>query len=752
MTQLESIKDAFSVVWVATYEPLIVEWVSGLGIRGLRGDLHVRAALRRSDAETRPDGGPLAGTLARFNWRVGGRGVTGDPRHLAAARPDSRSRAAAAVSRVSRALPGDARVSGSAMQAAETPEIVARRRKLDQILSAPDLTITSLLTALEAADLPVLTGSAFHQALSPVGVAHLYRQLFFDADAGVGPIEQVFAIAPKEVLEVVQEMTRRSSREMVEQFGSETTHENQIEQTNLDEISDQVQSSVTRDMSVGVSASAEGSVGVWSASATANVELGVSTSQSRDLTKHRLQSITRKSAEVIRKTYSLSIRTFSEFTQRSTMKRVITNDLDTPVNYALRRVMQKVRVKVQSIGPRLVWQLYVCRPGEGLAQSRLVMFREADPVSPPGLPPNAPPKPQGGSESGTQTVDIVRPSPLAPLGTVTITVAADPAREITAMVIDSIVDSQPEGKDPSPPGITPDTYQRTLDPPPPATPERVHFLFSVSPGSAQSATVGYTIHFEPSADVIKIWNDQVAAARAVYEEAKLEAQFERAKRVIEAKSQVPARPASDLRDEERYEILNRMISEAFRVAPTSGLPTPVEIELFHRYFDISAMFYYVHPSWWRPRYGVAAGGFRREAYEITEDSEPAAFGKSLGWLIQLDGDRRRNEFLNSPWIRVCAPIRPGLEREACAWLAKHIEGERGFNLAVAGAVGKLIADIEARRGEEQAATPGPDYVTLDGQVAPSATSAADAYPVIDEFDVVVPTEGFVFEPVTVAGP
>lgn len=44
-------------------------------------------------------------------------------------------------------------------------------------------------------------------------------------------------------------------------------------------------------------------------------------------------------------------------------------------------------------------------------------------------------------------------------------------------------------------------------------------------------------------------------------------------------------------------------------------------------------------------------------------SEPAPLGSSLGWLIQLDGDRRRNEFINSPWARICIPIRPGRERK-----------------------------------------------------------------------------------------
>lgn len=252
--------------------------------------------------------------------------------------------------------------------------------------------------------------------------------------------------------------------------------------------------------------------------------------------------------------------------------------------------------------------------------------------------------------------------------------------------------------------------------------------------------MSYTIHFQPSATVLEEWSKQVLAAQQAWEAEQQEAAFDRAKRVILAKSQIRPRPAADLRDEERYEIMNRMISEAFHDVPASALPAPVEIELFHRYFEIPAMFYYVHPAWWVPRYGIG-----RDDYEITDDSEPARFGKSLGWLIQLDGDRRRNEFLNSPWIRTCLPIRPGVEREAIQWLAQHIEGSRGFSLTAGTPLGDLISDIEARREAERIAAPGPDYVTLDGEVPPAREASATAYPVIDEFDVVVPTEGFIYD-------
>ena len=135
-----------------------------------------------------------------------------------------------------------------------------------------------------------------------------------------------------------------------------------------------------------------------------------------------------------------------------------------------------------------------------------------------------------------------------------------------------------------------------------------------------------------------------------------------------------------LRREERYEVMNRMVSYLFGRGDDPSEPTPLEIEYFHRYFDIDAIFTYTHPSWWKPRFASKTIGIEREAYEITAESEPAPLGSSLGWLIQLDGDRRRNEFINSPWARICIPMRVGREREAIQWLAKHLEGDVGYNI------------------------------------------------------------------------
>jgi hypothetical protein len=123
-------------------------------------------------------------------------------------------------------------------------------------------------------------------------------------------------------------------------------------------------------------------------------------------------------------------------------------------------------------------------------------------------------------------------------------------------------------------------------------------------------------------------------------------------------------------------------------------------------------------------------------------------------MIQLDGDRRRNEFINSPWARVCLPMRSGREREAVGWLAKHLEGEVGYDPG-SGALADLLTEIESYRGREQnLGLDGADWVTVSATPGAPADPATPegVYPVVDEFDVTMPTDGFVYDELKVMIP
>jgi len=239
----------------------------------------------------------------------------------------------------------------------------------------------------------------------------------------------------------------------------------------------------------------------------------------------------------------------------------------------------------------------------------------------------------------------------------------------------------------------------------------------------------------------------------IFTQEMLTEKFEREKTLITEQSKIRPRPANELRLEERYEVMNRMVAHLFGRGDDPSEPTPLEIEYFHRYFEIERMFVYTHPSWWKPRYALAKTGFGRKAYEITADSDPAPMGSSLGWLIQIDGDTRRNEFINSPWLRVCLPIRPGREQEAIDWLRTHIEGDFGFDTQT-GPLKDLIEELEAFREKEGAlGVDGPNYVTVDSSVgAPEDPQKPEGvFPIIDEFDVTVPTDGFVYDELELSG-
>ena len=218
-----------------------------------------------------------------------------------------------------------------------------------------------------------------------------------------------------------------------------------------------------------------------------------------------------------------------------------------------------------------------------------------------------------------------------------------------------------------------------------------------------------------------------AAERAEYERAYVESVKDR----VTMASKIARRPGDELREEERIVVYRRLIQEMLM----KDVPMPddrtrhVVAEVINSMFDVDKMLYFVAPEWWRPRLHrsrqqlpeqpqmpasgalpalkddvvrralsnraraavgpaetplssstVGWGGVddpNRDNYFITDESEPARFGSSLGWLLQLDGDNMRNAFLNAPWVKAVIPIRPGRELEAINWL-KGVEGMNGI--------------------------------------------------------------------------
>ena len=278
---------------------------------------------------------------------------------------------------------------------------------------------------------------------------------------------------------------------------------------------------VQQDVSASMSANASGAVGVSQVGASASANFGVSSQRSREYSTRRLKEVTRRASERITKSFSIKTRDSTEVTETTTTRRVIRNESPQPVSYGLRRVLRRVAVKVQDLGPRLVWQLYLRNPGTGLARSRFVHFRETGPMTVPDIPPGVPPRPSGGVESESTSTSFSR---IRVVGCTSSTIVVKPGddRDVTGVRIDSITDLEGGGKDDAPPaphnefdlGSTwdPDTRTYTAN-------------IAVLPGDSAPVQVNYSYVWRPSTAVIAAWEAQrhAAAVATITEEAIIEA-------------------------------------------------------------------------------------------------------------------------------------------------------------------------------------------------------------------------------------
>jgi len=188
-------------------------------------------------------------------------------------------------------------------------------------------------------------------------------------------------------------------------------------------------------------------------------------------------------------------------------------------------------------------------------------------------------------------------------------------------------------------------------------------------------------------------------------------------------SSMRPRPPENLRSEERQTVYGNLIHKLTALFEDPHLGS----ELIRQIFDVDEMLYFVAPDFWRPgsvgthptknsvgKYPVPAPPWAadqatplagetvaswysytdsykssdppdpladewRVNYLITEQTLPAPLGSSLGWLIQIDGDERRNQFLNAAWAKAVLPVRPGHELAALQWVTE-VEGEAALGL------------------------------------------------------------------------
>ena len=198
---------------------------------------------------------------------------------------------------------------------------------------------------------------------APFGLLHRYRQHFFYSELRAGPLEQVKAIAPGELMEVILTQTQSTTFEKEMETELEVTTNRAIEETDRLELSDRVAASISRSATVTASANGSYNAVLWSGGGSVSATVTESSTSTTEKAVTRLQETTRKQSEQIRKKTTVSTRVIESRSESTTSRHVIDNKDGKSANYGLRRLGYDVDCKVQDLGPLLVWQNFVGKPG-----------------------------------------------------------------------------------------------------------------------------------------------------------------------------------------------------------------------------------------------------------------------------------------------------------------------------------------------------------------------------------------------------
>jgi hypothetical protein len=525
--------------------------------------------------------------------------------------------------------------------------------------------------------------------LSPIGVYQLFRQSFFQVGEALGPIERTVLVAPFETVEITETTSVRRLREdSLEDFSERQTDSSQ-ETSDSTEISEETATLTRRETKQSISASVPVMV---TGAVEANAQVLDLQDKSQKEAKKFLRTVTTKASEKLIKRLTVSTKVATESSSTSSSRRLIRNDTKEPVNYGVRRLYRKDEVRIQDLGSQLAWQTYVANPGRGFAE---------------------------------KLQQIASPTPRKRL---TVTAQVSVALAEPKRISFSFRHSVPSG-------------YRLLHG------VSIQKISSVNSGNSPVdllSLIGWDRADARSREILSdtdidwAWISFPISSEAVANEFAKPAKVEFSYDVEETESLTPkeveeylagirandqeikTRPAAQLRREELYQILRLLIestrSESYTLNATN-------YEEFSLLFDTEKLFYQNSPWWWKPVFRVSG--------ETTRLIDPTRFGLSLGWLFQPDGDVVRDEFINSEWVKVYLPIRPGQERQAIAWIQNN--GQDGIPFENA-AIDNTVSRLD--EANKSAADKSPDEFP-EGEGAP--------YRVIDKFEAVAPVDGFVLQ-------
>jgi hypothetical protein len=586
-------------------------------------------------------------------------------------------------------------------------------------------------------------------ALSPVGFVHLYRQFFFDLGNFLGePVEHVW-LAPGTSIELVEVNTRKMILEQSSETIKEGTTRSEQNETIKDELSDAVKSENGNNTKLGISTTHKVSYGVYQGTASVDLGLESTRKEARETTHRQTREQGEKLSMEIKSNYKSVFKTVTETTDTRSRRYLLENKSEKMRNYELRRKMRRVGVQLQDLGTHLCWQVFIDDPGATLGLSELVHFAESPDLINLKQPEEIP-------LPTDIKVKVIAPIPFYPILDYTNN------RANYEYAYPEIQQSPYKGKHLSKIKGDPDDDSQTVMGPfsfkfdPPKSNYELKEVRVLGPQGNKTAIVKAVSvdltgnKFDIIMERVNFGGENVInlevelvykplpAAFTEHEEIKKKAldQYNAEKnnllkesfkesvrqRIIDAHN-INQRPSWDLREEERTivyrNLIKRLMLDSWNLPDTdeNRRLSHVRSEIIRSIFDVDAMLYFVAPEWWMPRRRrgqldlninsfslteddiVKWGGEKRDAnYQITEDSNPAKLGSSLGWLMQLDGDNLRNAFLNAPWVKAVIPIRPGREKAALKWL-KNIEGHENDGLQTH-YLGKDDPEFEGKTLEE----------------------------------------------------
>ena len=125
-------------------------------------------------------------------------------------------------------------------------------------------------------------------------------------------------------------------------------------------------------MDMGITASGNADLGVYQASASANLGIQSTRGNSSEVAHKNTRQQSERLSSEIRRNFKTTFKTTVSVEDISSHRHLIQNTTDKLINYEFRRKMRRVAVQLQHIGTFLCWQVYVDEPGKGLGISELV--------------------------------------------------------------------------------------------------------------------------------------------------------------------------------------------------------------------------------------------------------------------------------------------------------------------------------------------------------------------------------------------